>query len=321
MMATLRLNQGDPSEARIYYCPHFVAAELGLFHANGVDVSFVWTESTGSAVTGGQIPAVLSGTADLTIGGPMVTMRMWQEGERELVGFCGVVAANPWYLAARHPVADFSWEWLRGRTVLDVANIPTASLCFRWLLRARGLPDGAVRLVPGSGDEAADFAAVQRGAADVALHSLHALAPHLAEGSLSVVADLATATGPVPWSAYIARREVLRRRRPEFVAFTRAIAAALRWMHVHPAADIAALVAPRYPGYALAGLLEGIGRYRAVGVWPADARIPQAEFDHFSRILTEIGWLDRPVAYADLVDPTLAEEDPLTATDQGRTTA
>ena len=33
---TLRLNQGDASERRIYYLAHFVADGLGLFEAEGV---------------------------------------------------------------------------------------------------------------------------------------------------------------------------------------------------------------------------------------------------------------------------------------------
>ncbi len=75
----LKLNEGDPSEQRLYYLPHYVAAERGFFADVGLDVVFTRTASGGETIRGGQIPAVLSGEADLTIGGPMVTMKMLEE--------------------------------------------------------------------------------------------------------------------------------------------------------------------------------------------------------------------------------------------------
>jgi NitT/TauT family transport system substrate-binding protein len=303
----LRLNQGDPSEARVYYCPHFVAAGLSLFQNAGVDVEFVRTRSGGDRVKGGQVPALLRREADLTIGGPMVTMRMLQDGEGQLLNFCGVVSANPWYLVARHPVPGFTWGMLRGRTIVDVANITTASLCFRWLLRREGIADGAATIIAGLGDEAQDFATLRTGAADFAIHSLHALGPWVADGRLSVVSDLAGPTGPIPWSAYIARPDTIGDRRSELTDFVRAIAAALSWMHAHTSDEIASVIERYYPGYPRSALIEVVDRYRAVAVWPKNPLIPQADFDRFAGILTDVGWLDRPVAYRDQVDPSLAE--------------
>jgi NitT/TauT family transport system substrate-binding protein len=144
------------------------------------------------------------------------------------------------------------------------------------------------------------------GKVDFALHSLHALGPRLADRSLAVVTDLARPTGHVPWSAYIAKPEAIRGRRPEFVAFTVAIARALQWLRANSDVDVAGLIAPHYPGYGLAGLMGAIRRYRAVDVWPADPQIAPAHFEHFGRILTDIGWLQKPVPYAEQVDPTLA---------------
>jgi NitT/TauT family transport system substrate-binding protein len=304
-MAALRMNQGDPTESRVYFIPHFVARTLGLFDRHGVEVSFIWSPPGDHMAKSGQIPAVLSGAADFTVGGPMVTMRMQSEGTAHLQNFCAVVRANPWYLVARTPQPEFDWSALKGRTVFDIATITTASLAFRWLLKKRGLEDD-VRIVDGSGDEAADLVAFVAGAHDFAIHSLHALGPLVADGRVAIVRDLAGPTGPVPWSAYIALPATLQARRKDFAAFTRAIGEALAWIAAQPAEAIAQLVAPDFPGYPSAGLSRAIALYKEVGVWPATPAIPAADFEHFQTILRDVGWFAKPVRYQDQVVADLA---------------
>lgn len=252
----LTLNQGDLSEARIYYCAHFVAQALGLFAQYDLDVDFITAATGGHTILGGQVPAVVSGDADLAIAGPMVLMKSWQEQGPDLVCFCASVQANPWFLAAAKPQPDFSPENLRGKRVIDVGNVGTATLSFRWLLDQHGLSD-AVTLEPGSGDADADYLRVQCGEADYALHAMHALAPRIATGELHSVASLAPLCGNVPWSAYVARRDRLAAQRPAFQAFSAALADAQRWMAEQPAASIAEQIHGWYPGFSFRALTPG----------------------------------------------------------------
>jgi NitT/TauT family transport system substrate-binding protein len=296
----LRMNQGDASEARIYYCAHFVAEALGFFKANGVSVIFTTSESGGKTIQGGQIPAVLSGEADLTIGGPMVTMKNHEDGGTPLVSFCAAVERNPWFLAGATAKDDFKISDLRGTSVIDVGNVGTASLCFRWLLENHGLT-GAVEVLPGSGLQEADFDRVASGEIDYALHSLHALAPAIAEGKLAIVTDLAGPTGPVPWSAYIARPEVVTEHGTAFEGFASAIAQALDWIRSNTAASIAKIVAPYYADYPPAALELAIDGYQHAKVFAASTAISEADFNHFAAILRGVGWLTSDVPYDALV--------------------
>ena len=295
----LRMNQGDRGEARSYYCMHFVAAELGFFAAEGVDVAFTWTDSRGDGIHGGQLPAVIDGSADLAIGGPMLVMRMAEEDGPKLAAFCAAVAANPWVLAAASPRPCFRLADLAGARVRDIAGIGTATLTVRWLLRQLGLHD--VQLEPGGGDEAADIDAVASGAVEYGLHSLHALAPAVCAGRLVVVTDLAGPTGPVPWSAYIAQRQRLATHPAAYAAFARAIGRALAWIAVTPAAEIAGLVSRHYPGYPEAALRLAIDGYKTSGAFAEGPLISRTSHDHFARIMAEAGWLKAPVAYERVV--------------------
>lgn len=296
----LRLNEGDPSETRLYYLPHYVASALGYFRDAGIEVDFTRTASGGHTVRGGQIPAVLSGDADLTIGGPMVTMKMHEEGSGTLVNLCAAVRTHPWFLLSRTPLPAFRWSDLAGKTVLDIANIGTATLTFHALLDEQGLA-GQVTVVPGSGSEDDNLAAFSRGEADFAIQQLHAAAPAIAAASVFVVKDLATATGGVPWSAYIALPDVVNAQCDRFENFARAIERSFSWIATHDGQQIAALVADRFPGYPVDAMTVAIDLYKAVGLWPMSGAIPQADFERFGVLLTEAGWLQAPAPFASLV--------------------
>lgn len=303
----LVMNQGDASEARVYYCAHFVAESLGFFAREGVNVEFTTAQSGGHTIQGGQVPAVLAGEADLTIGGPMVIMKNHQDNGPALVCFCAAVAGNPWYLAAANPQPAFGIATLRGKKVVDVGNVGTASLCFRWLLEQHHLAEDDITLIAGSGDIQQDFAAVAAGEIDYALHSLHALAPAVASGELALVQSLSPVTGAVPWSAYIARPEVVAAHRPAFQAFTRAIGLALAWLHENSAEKVSALIAPFYPDYPLPALIEAVRGYQQSRIFADSTQISKQDFGHFSDILQQAGWLAQPAPYDVLVDSRLTD--------------
>ena len=307
-MQTLIFNQGDASESRIYYFAHYLADSLGSFTAEQLQVTFTTSASGGHTVQGGQVPAVLNREADLTLGGPMVVMKHYQQHGAELQCFCASVAANPWFLAAAKTQPDFQLSDLCGKRVLDVGNVGTATLTFRWLLAQHGLRD-QVELIAGSGDQAHDFAAVASGEADYALHAMHMLAPAIAAGQLSSISSLASLCGNVPWSAYIARADVLTEKATAFAAFSRAIEQALAWIATHDAETLAASVQHYYPDYSLDALITGLAAYQQAHVFAPNGLIPADEFNHFSQLLGDIGWLDpsQPVPYLALVTQAGAE--------------
>lgn len=304
-MLKLRMNQGDRTEGRIYFLPHFIAQDRGFFSEQGLEVEFVWADPGDHLAKSGQIPAVLSGAADLTVGGPMVTMRMLADGSAHLVNFSALVRRNPWYLAGRQAEGAFTLASLAGRTVFDAASITTASLSLRHALAKGGLADKVEVIELEREDPAAidGFIAGRGpgGKADVIFHSMHALAPALSEGRLAAISDFARFTGDVPWSAYITRSDTLAARSDALAAFAAGIARALAHVAHTPAADLAAEVASHYPDYPMEALVYGIGAYQQIGLWSPDGVIPRADFERFRTLLIETGWFTTPVRYEDQV--------------------
>lgn len=299
----LRLNLGDASESRIYYCAHFVARALGLFSRHGVEVRFQQAQDGGRTTRGGQIPALLSDEADLAVGGPMVIMKMAEDNEAHLAVFCAVANSNPWVLARPEPGRFSSLTELAGLRVRDVANVGTATMAFRDALAKAGLSPEDVEILP------AEARSTAPAGEEVVLQSRHALAERLANGELHVWRDLSEDTGSVPWSAYIAAPATLSRQPQAFAAFVAAIGAAQRFIATRSPAEIAALIAQDYPEHSPAALAAGIEGYLASGVIAQTPVIAQQDFSRFSQLLEAIGWLERPADYHHLVDTRLWSAD------------
>jgi NitT/TauT family transport system substrate-binding protein len=303
----LRMNQGDPTEGRVYFLPHFVAAKLGYFTEEQVDVEFVWAPPGNYLAKSGQIPAVLAGEADFTVGGPMVTMRMQADGTARLMNFCALVQHNPWFLATREPTSGFKWSDLIGKTVLDVGGITTAALSLRWLLKRNGVDEAQVKIVETGTDDVQGIAKFLEGEGDYVFHSLHALGPYVADGKLFVAKALADDTGKVPWSAYIAKPETIAARAEEFDGFVRAIGRALKWVAEATPEAITDLVLDYYPGYPREGFMAVVAAYKAIDVWAPTPLIAEADFANFRGLLTDIGWISADIPYADQVPAAIAE--------------
>lgn len=281
------MNLGDRSEVRIYYLPHLVAHHCGLFALEGLEVSFVQSQSGGHTVKGGQVPAVISGEADLTIGGAMVTMKHAEEG-LQLVNFCAAVRTNPWYVLGRSPEPDFQLSRLHDEDVLDIASVGTASFIFDEIMAREKI--AARRHVQPDIETVEDWLGSE---AKYATHHLHAAAPAIASGQVVALSPLAQATGGVPWSTYIARPDVMASHPEAFTAFRNAIAAALRKMETLPSGELAAMVSDDFPDLSQDERRVAIELGRTAGLWPDSPEIPRADFERFGTKLIEVGWLTR----------------------------
>ncbi|AMJ61464.1 hypothetical protein AXW83_15200 [Bosea sp. PAMC 26642] len=288
-MQSLRLNIGDASEARVYYLPHYLAARAGYFSREDIAVAFVESQTGGHTAMGGQIGPVVDGFADACVGGPMVTMKLLEDGVDGIVSFCGLVRANPWVVAAAAPVAG-GFSGLAGKTVIDSGNVITATLCLREALRVAGL-ESAVAIEAGSGCLDDDIARAEGDPSIVIHHSLHALGPDRAAGRLTIVDPMAKITPAVPWSAYIARSDRLAAEPDLFRRFRDGIAAALRDIATLPAERIADLVGDDYPGYEIGALTDVIDAYRSWGCFSPTPQIARADMIAFADIMQRAGWL------------------------------
>ena len=298
-MARQRLTVYEPFHS-IFYAPQFVTLHGGHFAAEGLDVE-LRTAGGGVTTTG----ALIDGTAQVSLGGVMRSLDLADRGGPFLVHFAEVNSRNGFFLLSREPRPRFAWPDLAGRTVLSFAEAPTPWQCMLTVLRRHGVDPARVRIeraLP-AGDAVGAFTAGHGDFLETGQPFTEIL---LAEGRAHLVASMGEATGPLPFSSYMTTPAFLREQPDTLVRFTRALYGAQRWLARAPAAEVADLIAPAFPGVASEIRRAAVARYLGQQTWAADPILRAPGYAYLQQILLDGGFIQRRHRYEDLVDTSIA---------------
>jgi NitT/TauT family transport system substrate-binding protein len=151
-------------------------------------------------------------------------------------------------------------------------------------------------------------AAFRAGHGDFLEQAEPAVGTLVSEAAAAIVASMGVATGPVPFTSYMATPAFLRREREVAVRFTRAVARTQRWLGEHEPAEIARAIAPHFSDVP-AGLLEGaVARYRGQDTWARSPVLGRLGYEALHRILRDGGFIRHAHRYEDLVDTAIAAD-------------
>jgi NitT/TauT family transport system substrate-binding protein len=296
----------------VFYAPQFVALHRGFFAEEGLDVT-VETSPGGARTT---VTALLDGSIDISMGGIMRSLDLADRDGRLLPHFAEVNSRNGFFLLAREPRERFAWSDLEGKEVISFAEAPTPWQCMLTVLRRNGVDPGRVRITRDL-PTAQAVAAFRAGRGDFLEQGQPVTEQLLAEGAAVLIASMGEATGPVPFSSYMTTPGFLARERPVLERFTRALYRAQRWMAEAPARDIASAIAPAFGDIEPVIRERVVDRYLRQGTWARDPLVRRPGYEYLQRILLDGGFIQRPHAYEDLIDTTIAEA-AMKALDAGR---
>jgi NitT/TauT family transport system substrate-binding protein len=240
----VRVRVAIGGQNQMVYLPTTLAAELGFYREEGLDVELQDFQGGAKA-----LQALVGGSADVVSGFYDHTIQMAAEG-RELTAFVtmlrfpGLVLATSPQAAAR--IARI--EDLKG-TIAGVTTAGSSSQMFlTFLLTRHGVPPAAVS-VTAIGSAATAVAAVEHGKVDAGWMAdpSFTLVSRRNPG-VRVLADLRTAAGvreafgtaTYPGAVLYASREWIAGHRDTAGRLARAIVKTLSWMNGHSPAEIAA---------------------------------------------------------------------------------
>jgi NitT/TauT family transport system substrate-binding protein len=115
----------------------------------------------------------------------------------------------------------------------------------------------------------------------------------------------ASTRGPTVYTAFLATRDSIARNRIAFAAMVRAVRRMQAWLQEHSVDELAATVAPFYPGLASDLLLSSLRRYRQAGLWATRPEVSREGFARLAASLFSGGFVSRIHSYDDCVDQTL----------------
>lgn len=285
----------------VFYAPLYAALALDAYGQEGVDVRFVSALRPSDAARG-----LADGTVDVTWGGPMRVMQTYEKDPNcDLVCFCEVVTRDPFFLVGKSAKPNFKLAELMDARVATVSEVPTPWLCLQEDMRRTGLnPAKLDRIADKS--MSSNVAALRRGEVD-AVQVFQPFAEELIEQRDGDIWYAAAERGPTSYTTFYARRALLATRRDECERMVRAVHRTLKWVLAHDGAQLSNAIAAYFPEVPPQRLANALDRYKALGIWGRNPRLPRSGYERLRAGLVSGGLVSTGTPYEIAVDNSIAE--------------
>ncbi len=300
-LTTIQLNEVTRS---VFYAPQYVAISNGFFEEEGLKLEITTGQGADKVMT-----ALLAGQSDIGLCGPEAAIYVYNEGKEDYVEVFGQLTQKDGsFLVSKNPTSNFSWNDLKGKTVIPGRKGGVPYMTLEYVLKQNGI-DPQKDLVL---DDSIKFdlmaGAFTGGNAEyVTLFEPTASMTEDA-GKGYVVASVGEAAGEVPYTAYCAKKSYIANNQDIIEKFTRAIYKGEQWTKNHTSREVAEKIQQFFPDTTLESLETSIQKYRDIDAWKENPVLKQEAFDKLQLIMTEAGELQTKAPYDKIVNNSFAEK-------------
>lgn len=286
----------------VFYAPLYVAIEEGYFTEEGIDLTLVTGFGADKTMT-----AVLTDEADIGFMGSESTVYTYLgETQDYVVNFAQLTQRAGNFLVSREPIDNFSWDMIKGKTVLGGRAGGMPQMVFEYILEKNNIDAKTELSIDQSIDFGSTAAAFSGGQGDFTVEfEPHATALEQ-KGDGYVVASLGEDSGYVPYTSFSAKKSYLEEN-PEIVqAFTNALQRGMDYVQSHTSAEIAKVIAPQFEETDLETLQTIVERYHKQDTWKENLIFDKEAFSLLQNILMDAKVLSKEVPYEELVNTEFA---------------
>lgn len=288
----------------IFYAPMYVAIEKEYFKDEGIDLELVTGFGADKTMT-----AVLSNQADIGFMGSESSIYTYNEGAKDyVVNFAQLTQRAGNFLVSREPIEDFSWEDLKGKTVLGGRKGGMPEMVFEYILKQNGIDPEKDVTINQNIDFGSTAAAFSGGQGDFTVEFEPGATTLEASGQGYVVASLGKESGYVPYTAFSAKKSYLEEHPDIIQNFTDALQKGMDYVNAHTPEEIAEVIQPQFKENDLETITTIVSRYYEQKTWKEDLIFNQDSFELLQDILEDAGELDSRTPYEDLVTTEFAKE-------------
>lgn len=288
----------------IFYAPQYVAIENGYFEEEGINLKLVTGFGADKVMT-----ALISGEAQIGFMGSESSIYAYNEGNSDYaVNFAQLTQRAGNFLVSRKPIDDFSWDMLKGTTILGGRAGGMPEMVLEYILKNNGIDISTDLEIVQNIDFGLTGGAFAGGQGDFTVEfEPHATALEK-EGTGYVVASLGVDSGYVPYTAYSAKKSYINKN-PEIIqGFTNALQRGMEYVNSHSSEDIAKVIAPQFPDTDADTIAVIVERYKSQDTWKNDLVFSKDSFTLLQDILYEAGVIKEYAPYSDLVDTDFAQK-------------
>ena len=286
----------------IFYAPMYVAIEEGYFEDEGIALDLVCGFGADKTMT-----AVISGEADIGFMGSEAPIYTYAEGATDyVVNFAQLTQRAGNFLVAREEMPDFTWEDLKGHTVLGGRKGGMPEMVFEYILKENGIdPETDLEINQGI-DYGSTAAAFAEGSGDFTIEFEPGATSLESEAAGYVVASLGEDSGYVPYTAFSAKQSFIDENPDIIQGFTNALQKGMDCVQAHTPEEIAAIIEPQFPETDLETITTIVTRYYEQDTWKSNLIFEESSFELLQDILESAGELEERVPYDDLVTTEFA---------------
>lgn len=287
----------------VFYAPQYVAISMGFFEDEGLDVRITTSGGSDKAMT-----ALLSGQADICLAGPETGVYVYNEGKVDHPVIVGQLTKRDGsFLVGRTDEPDFSWESLRGKSIIGgrAGGMPLMTL--EYVLKAHGLEPGVDVDVIDSIQFNLMGGAFEGGTGDYVTLFEPTATEFERAGKGYIVANVGLASGEVPYTVYLVSQTMLQQDAAFVESFLLAVYRAQRWIATASDREVAEAMEPFFPDASIESLMIVANSYRATDSWKQDPIMQEADYERMLDIIEEAGELSARPDFAALVDNSIAE--------------
>ena len=288
----------------VFYAPQYIALSMGFFAEEGLNVEITTSGGSEKAMT-----ALLSGEADLCLAGPETGVYVMNEGKKDHPVIVGQLTKRDGsFLIAREPAEHFSWDALKGKTIIGgrAGGMPIMTL--RWVMAQNGLIDGKNCTIIDSIQFNLMAGAFEGGEGDYVTLFEPTATEFQKAGKGYIVANIGLESGEVPYTCYFASQKMIREHPERIEAFLRAIYRAQQWIETASDEDAAKAMQPYFPDASLESLMAVVKSYRETDSWKKDPIMQEPDYERLLSIIDFNGELSGRPAFSALVDNTFAKK-------------
>ena len=300
-ITTVKLNEVTRS---VFYAPQYLAIANGFFEEEGIKVDITTGQGTDKVTT-----ALLSGQSDIGLMGPEGAIYVYNEGKEDYIQmFAQLTNKDGSFLISRNKTDNFSWEDLKGKTVIPGRKGGVPYMTLRYVLKQNGIdPDNDLIL-----DDSIQFSlmagAFTGGDADyVTLFEPTASMTQDQEKGY-IVTSIGKEAGAIPYTGYAATKSYIAKNENIVEGFTRAIYKGQKWVKEHTAKEVAEKIVEFFPDTTIDSLEKSVQSYKDIEAWNETPIFKEESFNKLQTIIKDAGELTKEANYNDVVNNKYAEE-------------
>ena len=300
-LKTIQLNEVTRS---IFYAPQYVAISNRFFEEEGLRLEITTGQGADKVMT-----AILANQSDIGLCGPEASIYVYNEGKEDYIEvFAQLTQKDGSFLVSKEPTNNFSWQDLKGKTVIPGRKGGVPYMTLEYVLKKNGLNPQKDLILDDSIKFDLVAGAFTGGNAEyVTLFEPTASMTEDAQKGY-IVASVGEAAGKVPYTAYCAKKSYIENNKDIIESFTKAIYKGEQWVKEHTAKEIAEQIQTFFPDTTIESLENSVQKYKDIDAWKENPILNEEDFDKLQLIMTEAGELEQKAPYNKIVNNSFAEK-------------